>query len=117
MTEFKLDNFLIKVVNNKINIYDNKTNKQYINDLSNSSNIEYSFHNKREQLEYNKNNNHFNLNNINNLILDKINENNLFLETNNNECSLYLREDYIKTKPNQPSFNKYYLCKINLSSV
>ena len=117
MNEFKLDNFLIKVKNNKINIFDSKLNKEYSNDLNDLSNIEYSFHNKEKQLNYDKKNNHFNLDNINELISTKINEKNLFLETNNNMCSLYFREDYIKTKPDEPSFNKYYLCKINIPSL
>lgn len=117
MNEYKLDNFLIKIFNNKINVFDTISNKEYSNEITNVSNVEYSFYNKYDKLSYDTNNNHFNLNNINELLKKKINEKNIFLETNNNTCSLYLREDYIKTKPDEPRFNKYYLCKINIPSI
>jgi hypothetical protein len=117
MDEFKIENYYIKIINNKINIYDSLLNKHYSQELNNNSNVEYSFYNKYNKMSYDKNNNYFNLNNINQLLSNKINEKNIFLETNNNECSIYLREDYIKTKPDEPRYNKYYMCKINIPSI
>jgi hypothetical protein len=117
MDEYILDNYLIKFNNDTLDIINKDTNKKYKQDLNNIQNIEYKYYHKNNELEYDKNNKYFNFNNINSFLKNKINEKNIFLETNNNECSIYLREDYIKTKPDEPRYNKYYMCKINIPSI
>jgi hypothetical protein len=115
MEEYILNNYLVKINNNILDITDKQTNKNYKQDLNNIQNIEYKYYYKNKEYEYDKNNNFFKFNNFNSFLKNKINENNFFLDIENDKCSIYLREDVVKTKPDEPKFHKYYMCKIDIN--